>query len=55
VEVQPMLVGAVTIGEFWWFGLLDRLSQSLTQGINSYRVPEDVEIILKILIGLFPR
>ena len=54
LEVQPLLVGAVTIGEFWWFGLLDRQAKSLTQGVNSYRVPEEVEQILQILIELFP-
>ena len=54
IEMQPLLVGAVTIGEFWWFGRLDRSAKSLAQGINSYRIPEDVELILKILMALFP-
>ena len=54
VEQQPVLVGAVTIGEFWWFGSLNRLEKVLTQGINSYRVPEDVDAILRVLMSLFP-
>jgi hypothetical protein len=54
VEQQPVLVGAVTIGEFWWFGSLSRPDKVLTQGINSYRVPEDVDAILRVLITLFP-
>jgi hypothetical protein len=54
LEAQPLLIGAVTIGEFWWFGQLERRARALTQGLNSYRVPEDVEAILGILIQLFP-
>jgi hypothetical protein len=48
---QPQIVGAVTTGTIWQFGRLDRQSKILEQGLNSYRVPEDLEPLLRILVG----
>jgi hypothetical protein len=47
---QTHLIGAVTTGSLWQFGRLDRVSKVLEQGLNSYRVPEDLESLLRILI-----
>jgi hypothetical protein len=53
--VQPQLIGSVTTGIIWQFGRLDRATKTIEQGINSYRVPEDLESILRILVaGLKP-
>jgi len=49
VAVQPMLVGAVSTGTIWQFERLDRRSKLIEQGVNSYRVPEDLEIVMRIL------
>jgi hypothetical protein len=50
VDQQPQVIGAVTTGLSWQFGRLDRASKSLEQGINSYRVPEDLESVMRILV-----
>jgi hypothetical protein len=55
VTVQPQLIGSVTTGMIWQFGRLDRATKTIEQGLNSYRVPEDLESILRILVaGLKP-
>ncbi len=50
VMVQPELIGAVTTGTIWQFGVLHRQSKQISQGLNSYRVPEDLEQVVRILI-----
>jgi hypothetical protein len=47
---QPLLVGAVTVGDSWRFGTLDRNTQMITEDTGSYRVPEDLEPLLRLLI-----
>lgn len=44
------LLGAVTTGSLWQFGLLNRQTKHITQGLESYRVPEDLEPLMRILI-----
>ena len=51
IEVQPVLVGAVSTGTIWQFGTLDRKAKHFEQGINSYRVPEDLESLMRILVA----
>lgn len=46
------LVGAVTTGKIWEFAKLDRLTQSISQGLESYRVPADLEPLTRILVQL---
>jgi hypothetical protein len=48
---SPELVGAVTTGDIWQFGRLNRSQKQITQGLNRYRVPEDLESVLRILLG----
>jgi hypothetical protein len=48
----PILYGAVTTGEDWRFGLLDRDAKQVTQDITLYRVPENVEQLLRILMAV---
>jgi hypothetical protein len=38
-------------GTIWQFGRLDRVAKHFEQGINSYRVPEDLEQVMRILVG----
>jgi hypothetical protein len=53
---QAQIIGAVTTGTLWQFGRLDRVSKVLEQGLNSYRVPEDLEQLMGILVqGLLPQ
>ena len=51
VDQQPILVGAVSTGTIWQFGRLDRTIKHFEQGINSYRVPEDLEQVMRILVA----
>jgi hypothetical protein len=50
VETMSHLFGAVTTGSIWQFGTLDRQTKQITQILNLYRVPEDIEELLRILI-----
>jgi hypothetical protein len=47
---QSTLLGAVTTGKVWEFGLLDRATKHIDQGLDSYRVPDDLEPLMRILI-----
>jgi hypothetical protein len=49
---QPVLVGAVTTGKIWQFGLLHRESRQIQQGLESYRVPEDLNDLMRILVAV---
>jgi hypothetical protein len=47
---QKQLIGAVTTGSLWQFSQLDRETQRIHQGLESYRVPEDLDTLLRILV-----
>lgn len=47
---QKQLIGSVTTGILWQFSQLDRETKHIYQGLESYRVPEDVETSLRILV-----
>jgi hypothetical protein len=47
---QLQLIGAVTTCSLWQFGRLDRSIKVIGQGLNSYRVTEDLEPLLRILV-----
>lgn len=49
---QPILVGAISTGTIWQFGALDRTKKHFQQSINSYRIPEDIEEIMRILVAV---
>ena len=51
-EGKLFLYGAITIGEMWIFTVLDRKSQHITKDIHNYTIPEDVETIFNILVGI---
>ncbi len=48
---QPQLIGAISTGTLWQFGTLDREHKHFHQSLNSYRVPEDLEPVLRILVA----
>lgn len=48
---QPDLLGAVTTGNIWQFGVLHRQSKQIEQGLNLYRVTEDIEAVVRILLA----
>jgi hypothetical protein len=48
----PVLYGAVTTGEDWRFGTFHRSARQIVQDIKLYRVPEGLEELLRVLVGI---
>lgn len=44
------LLGAITIGTLWQFAILERERQQIVQALNTYRVPEDLQSLIPILL-----
>ena len=51
-RTEPILYGAVTTGEIWQFGSFQPESNLVTQDLMLYRVPMDLETLMKILVGI---
>lgn len=51
-DAPEKIYGAVTIGSFWVFGVLDSQKRLITQDIGGYRVPDDVEDLVRALVGI---
>lgn len=49
---SPYIYGAVTMGSFWIFGRLDRTRKQIVQGIGGYQIPDDLESLVRILVGI---
>mgnify|MGYP001801111560 CR=1 FL=1 len=47
---QSEILGAVTTGNIWQFGVLYRQQKHIQEGINLYRVTEELETIIRILL-----
>jgi hypothetical protein len=47
-----VLYGAVTTGDLWRFGRLDRRAKVITEDTSFYRVPDELSQILGILAGV---
>jgi hypothetical protein len=47
---QAILQGAISTGNIWQFGQFDRQSRQVTQDLNLYRVPADLDALLRILV-----
>ena len=48
----PVLYGAVTVGDVWRFGVLDRARKRVSQDTNQFRVPTDLAELLAALVGI---
>ena len=51
-EEKAVVYGAVTIGNAWVFGRLDDSRKQIIQDVTLYRVPDDMEELMSILIGI---
>ena len=51
-EPEKPIYGAVTTGREWHFGKLDRQAKAISQSIDSFTVPGNLEEIVRILIGI---
>jgi len=47
---QSVILGAVTTGTIWQFGRLNRETKQIEQGLDLYRVPDDLEPLMRILV-----
>jgi hypothetical protein len=52
VEDQDVLFGAVTIDDAWRLGRLDRQPQQISQDIILDSVPDDLPVLMQVLIGI---
>lgn len=51
-QLPNSIYGAVSIGELWRFGVLNRNEKSIYRDLHTYRVPEDIEKIFMIILGI---
>ncbi|MEB3233625.1 MAG: hypothetical protein VKJ64_21635 [Leptolyngbyaceae bacterium] len=47
-----MLYGAVSTGQIWQFGQFQRHRKHLTEDLTLYRIPEELDPIARILLGI---
>ncbi len=52
VEESNIFYGAVTMGDVWWFGRLDRSKKEIVQDINLFKIPDDLENLASVLVGI---
>ncbi|MEN8216188.1 MAG: hypothetical protein ABFS56_07390 [Pseudomonadota bacterium] len=51
-ENIEFLYGAVTLGDLWKFGKLDRKNKHIIKNIQSHTIPEDTGEVFSILMGI---
>ncbi|MDY6939855.1 MAG: hypothetical protein SWY16_19655 [Cyanobacteriota bacterium] len=51
-EDCDVLYGAVTIGNLWQFGKLDRTEKRIIQDIELFKVPGDLDLLVRVLVGI---
>ena len=52
IEEQDIFYGAVTIGNGWQFGTLNVSQETITQDIDLYSIPGNLEELVNILVGI---
>ena len=48
----PALYGAVTVGQVWQFGILERDTKTIIQSINLFQIPGDLTALLQVLVAI---
>ena len=51
-ETDAPIYGAITVGDLWRFGVLDRKEKLILKDIDSYRVPSDLEELFSVFMGI---
>ena len=46
---QPVILGAVSVGDAWRFGVLDRARKLVTHGVRNYNIPDQMGDVIGIL------
>ena len=52
MEEHDIYYGAVTIGDVWRFGKLDPVEQIVTQDINLFKIPDDLDDLTRVIVGI---
>ncbi|MFM7408107.1 MAG: hypothetical protein ACKO3K_15990 [Cuspidothrix sp.] len=52
IETQNILYGAVTMGDIWRFGKLDKNQKQIVQDINLFKIPDDLLDLSQVLVGI---
>lgn len=50
-----ILYGAVTLGDIWRFGILQRETKCLKKDMNAYIIPSNLEKLFSILLGILEK
>ena len=51
-STSSQLYGAASLGDIWRFGFLNRSTKQVTQDLNLYRVPADLEELVSIIVAI---
>ncbi|MEM7536005.1 MAG: hypothetical protein AAF639_27740 [Chloroflexota bacterium] len=51
-NADDYLYGAITVGDIWRFGMLDRKERTIYKDIDSFRVPSDIEGLFRVIMGI---
>jgi len=51
-STAPMLYGAVSLGNIWQFAALDRQARRVVQDLTLYTVPDELDSLLRVLVGI---
>ena len=52
VEENNIFYGAVTMGDVWRFGKLNKAEKQITQDINLLKIPDDIKDLGEVLVGI---
>jgi hypothetical protein len=50
--INTFLYGAVSVGNVWQFSILNTHTKQMTQDLNLFRVPADVDDLLRVMIAI---
>lgn len=54
-EDPEIIYGAISIGELWRFGILDRNKKHICKDLHTYRIPEDLKKIFLTILGILQK
>jgi hypothetical protein len=49
---KEIIFGAISIGELWQFGTLDRKTKVVNEDLNQFLVPVGLEKLMRVLVGI---
>ena len=51
-DASKFVYGAVTVGDIWRFGVLDRTNKMISRDFGAYTIPANLEELFAILLGI---